>query len=194
MGLTLNAAADIKKSEDFITLNAQKDAYLTEVQLGLASYAISAHALNCKDAHVKVLEAFCHVITGAARGFIAQLNIEHYSEHQAVMDLLALKTDECTAFLNTHVSDILRHYKIANDLTVLPIPSVPFNFRRALEFHNGLTPAQANAGTEAPPPPLKQQRQLRLQAHHLPLLRLQMEQLLLQELKLPLLHHLLGAT
>ena len=51
MGMILIAPPEAKKSENYITLCTQKDAYVIKTQTGLASYTISTHDLNCKDVH-----------------------------------------------------------------------------------------------------------------------------------------------
>ena len=128
VGLDLNATPETKKSEDYTTLCAQKDAYIVEIRSGLAAYAKDAHALNVKSYRKTAFNAFCQLLFSAVNGHIAKLGINpnEYSAAQACMDLFALKTDECTAFLAISISDVLRHFKRANDLAVLPEPTVPY--------------------------------------------------------------------
>ena len=45
----------------------------------------------------------------------------------------------------TQESEILRHYKVAHGLAILPTPSVPFTFDKAIKYHNGVMPVQASA-------------------------------------------------
>ena len=132
-------------------LNATLQLAINQAQLTLASFAKQAHDLNRKDLRRSALEALCRLLHGATNGFLAQHNIAALGVHQAVMDVLAYKTDNVLSLLNVNIGTFLSTYKADYQLTLLPTPSFPYGFERVLASINGPPPGQLNDAS-APAP------------------------------------------
>ncbi len=80
----------------------------------------------------------------AAKGFIAQVGIEGYDAHIAVMDLLATQTNDVITPLSVNVQDFLVIYKEAAKLTFVPTPTITHSMSGVIDQVNGATaPAEA---------------------------------------------------
>ena len=86
--LPLNVLPEVVESEGFITLDAQKE---------LMAYVMSAPDFNRLSTSKLTQKAFCLAMYKGACGFIAQIGIVGYGADQAVMDVLALYTDDLTS-------------------------------------------------------------------------------------------------
>ena len=58
IGLTLNAVSEVKKSEDFIALNAQLEAEIAKTQSAFAGYALRAYNMTQQAHHQRFRKKF----------------------------------------------------------------------------------------------------------------------------------------
>ena len=161
IGLTLNTVEEVKQGEDFKALNVQLDSAIFECQQKLAGFAVKASALTRDAYHERFKSLFCKALAAAARGFIAEHDIQEYSAHQAVIDCIATYPDEMISPLNTSVTAFLKAYKAANEIPSLPEPTMtsmldengnPTFLVAEIQAVNNSTAAPP-AEAEAPPPP-----------------------------------------
>ena len=124
--LTLQPLEEVKASEDFIALQAR---LVTETEAlhrkWATEYSIIVDTWNCDTLLRRCQGHICFLLSQAARGFIAQFGLRNYTEHEAVMDFLALYS---SAVLRTplplDVPTFLRVYKETNKLRLLPKPTL----------------------------------------------------------------------
>ena len=124
VGPSLNIIHEVQQSKEFTDLNAQLNAFTNTVQLGYPKLAKQVHKLNTKALHKKVLDIYSTLLYTSVKGFITQYDIMNYIKHQAVLDLLALKTIYVTLFLKTDICELLKNYKVTHKLVLLPTPTV----------------------------------------------------------------------
>ena len=70
------------------------------------------------------------MLADGAPGFIAQFEVFGYGSHQAVVVLFALHTKEMLSPLNITVDGFIRAYRESYEVTVLPVPTMPYRFKR----------------------------------------------------------------
>ena len=158
IGLTLNAVDEVKKSEDFKTLNVELDTAIVECQKTLAKFAIKAHALTVDALHERFKKAFCTALPAIARGFMAEHDIQEYDPHQAVIDCIACNRDEMIAPLNTSISAFLKAYKAANELSTLPEPTMNTFIGHLVPEIRAINGEAPNAENETTQPPMNDSR------------------------------------
>ena len=81
--------------------------------------------------------AFCKLLPAAARIFLAQCGVESHRAHQVIMDLLAMHSDEILSPLNNTLIDFLVIYIKANELLILPSPTVLNDIYEVIDAVNG---------------------------------------------------------
>jgi hypothetical protein len=69
IGLTLNAVSEVRESEDFITLNAQLNAEITQTQRALAGYALCAFKMTTRAHLQRFRKNFIKLLPAVARIF-----------------------------------------------------------------------------------------------------------------------------
>jgi hypothetical protein len=149
-GLTLQAMDEVKETEDYKSLCSQLAVRIKEIQRELAlDYTIQVDDLNCRALWQRFLASFCELLPKATKVFIAQHGINGYTEHQAVLDLVATLPDEALASIKMTTCEFLLLYKTTNMIAVMPAPTVQHNLQSVLNKINGPPPA----GATAPPPP-----------------------------------------
>ena len=105
--LSLQAPKEVRRCEDFIMLDMQKEAALQECKLKMASFAKASYTLACTHFREQHISQFSLLLAKAAGGFIAQLNIKNWNKHTAIMDLLALHADNVLSPFNASLLDFL---------------------------------------------------------------------------------------
>ena len=153
IGLTLNAVSEVKKSEDFIALNAQLDAEIAKTQRAFAGYALRAYNMTQHAHHQRFRKKFAQLLPAAARIFGAELCLSAYREHQGVLDLLATHQDVVLSPLNITNVDFLVLYREVNELAHIPSPTVPNNIDHVIAAMNGPRPGEGSL-PQPPPQPL----------------------------------------
>jgi hypothetical protein len=73
----------------------------------------------------------------AAKGFIAQAGADGYDANTAVMDLLAMHSNDVITPLNVNTHDFLILFKEATRLTIIPFPTVLHNLADVINKVNG---------------------------------------------------------
>ena len=141
-GLTLNAVQEVRESEDFITLNMQLEAEIAQQQRTNASFALRVYGMNRRAHQRRYKNTFCKLLPAAACVFLAQFGVEFYGGHQVVMDLLAMHSDEMLSPLNITLVDFLVMYREANELAILPSPTVLNNIYHVIDVVNGPRPGE----------------------------------------------------
>jgi len=131
----------VKESKDFKTLHSQMavklDAFKREMT---KDFILAAEALTVKALKEKFQGSFCVLLASAAQGFIALTGTLAYSNHEAVMDLLA--TTPTLLIAEPYTSDLdsfLRLYKTTHQLRCLPSPTVEHSLEEVLLGINGPT-------------------------------------------------------
>jgi hypothetical protein len=74
--------------------------------------------------------SFCHLISMAAKGFIAQAGAKKYNANAAVMDLLAMHGNDVTTPLNANAHDFLVLF------TIIPFPTILHNLTDVINKFN----------------------------------------------------------
>ena len=141
-GLTLNAVQEVRESEDFITLNMQLETEIAQQQRTNAAFALRVYDMN-RRAHLRRYKnTFCKLLPAAARVFLAQFGVEYYGVHQVVMDLLAVHSDEILTPLRITLIDFLLLYREANEIAILPSPTVLNDIYHVIDAVNGPRPGE----------------------------------------------------
>jgi hypothetical protein len=80
----------VKDCKDFKTLQTKLLADLEATRRRITrEYILPADNLLCLALKRRFQHSICRLLTSAALGFIAEIDIKNYTEHEAVMDLLA---------------------------------------------------------------------------------------------------------
>lgn len=149
IGLTLQGIDEVKETEDFKSLCSHLAVRLEEIQRELAKdFAMRVDDMNRRALWHRFLASFCELLPKAVKVFIAQHRISGYSEHQAVVDLIATLPDEVLSATKMTTREFLIFYRKTNSIAVLPTPTVQHNLANVLNEINGPTPSVATA----PPP------------------------------------------
>jgi hypothetical protein len=98
--------------------------------------------MNVKALQKRFQLSFCRLLSSAAKGFIAQVGIEGYEAIVAVMDLLALHSDEVLKTLNVNTHEFLVLLKEATGTTIIPSPTVEHSLSEALNKINGTSSSE----------------------------------------------------
>ena len=114
IGLTLNAVSEVRESEDFITLNAQLNAEISQTERTLAGYVLHAFKMTTRAHQQRFRKNFAKLLPAAARIFGGELGLFSYGEHQAVVGLLARHSDAVLSPLNITLVDFLVMYQDMN--------------------------------------------------------------------------------
>ena len=132
--LSLQVPRDLRQCKDFMALDTQKEAALRECKLKMAGFAKATYSLTRTYYRDRCVEYFCTLLSKAAGGFIAQLDIKSWGKHKAIVDLLALHADEVISPLNIAIGPFLLAYMAAHDMedADLPAPSVNPNNNQAV--------------------------------------------------------------
>ena len=90
VSVTLQSCNKVTKCKDFKTLQlkplADLDATRRKITIEYSLPADNLHQLALKR---RFQQSLCRLLTSAALGFIAEIDIKNCTEHEAVMDLLA---------------------------------------------------------------------------------------------------------
>ncbi len=149
IGLTLQGIDEVKETEDFKSLCSHLAVRLEEIQRELAKdFAMRVDDMNRRALWHRFLASFCELLPKAVKVFIAQHGISGYSEHQAVVDLIATLPDEVLSATKMTTREFLIFYRKTNSIAVLPTSTVQHNLANVLNEINGPTPSVATA----PPP------------------------------------------
>jgi hypothetical protein len=87
--------------------------------------------------------SYCWLLSLAAKQFIAQVGTEGYNKSVAVMDLLAMRSNDIAAPLNVTPHDFLVLCKGATGLTNIPTPTVDHSMTELINKINGTPPLEA---------------------------------------------------
>ena len=150
--LTLSPMDEVEKSEGYKALHSQLEVEIATIRREWTlKYTNVVHDYNRRALSTRFKHAFCKLLPEAARCFIAEHDVKNYGIHQAVMDLLASYPDEVTAILNDTPRHFLRSYKEANELTVLPMPTVKGvkDLTMIISSLNGPTPREIEVSEAA---------------------------------------------
>jgi hypothetical protein len=96
------------------------------------------------------LASFCKLLPKAAKVFITQYRIEGYTEHQAVMELVATLPDKVLASIKVTTCKFLIFYKKMNAIAIIPMPTIQRNLQTELNEINGPPPLGAMAHPTQP--------------------------------------------
>lgn len=131
-GLTLQTLDTVKDSSDFKALQRQMAADLDTFKREMTTkYILGSDKITVDALRLIFQQSFCQLLFTAAQGFIALTGITHYTEHEAVMDVLA--TTPGILITDPYASDLeqfLRLYKATNSLHHLPSPTIEHNTLR----------------------------------------------------------------
>ena len=124
--LTLQPLDEVKASKDYQALHSR---LVTETEAlhrkWATEYSITVDKWNSDALLRRCQNNICLLLSQAARGFIAQFSLRNYTEHEAIMDFLALYS---SAVLHTplplDIPTFLRVYKDTNKLRLLPKPTL----------------------------------------------------------------------
>ena len=123
---TIQPLDEVKESKDYKALHTRLVADTEALQRRWANeYANVVDGWNDEVLLRRFHLSVCTLLNKAARLFIAQLGIQHYSADEAVMDLLTTSlTTIIGTPLPTDLHTLLTIYKEANNLSRLPTPTV----------------------------------------------------------------------
>ncbi len=82
--------------------------------------------------------AVCKWMRGLAQAFTAQQGVNNYSKDVAIIDLIAKHRDDILVPLGMTTKTFLAAYKAANNLQVIPSPTINFDFQGLLDKINGM--------------------------------------------------------
>jgi hypothetical protein len=151
LGIVLQAMPEVQESQGFKTLCSNLTAVLEKFRVVITTeYVLKANDLNVEAKKTRYFATVCKWICGLAQVFIAQQNIQNYSEDVAVLDLIASNQDEVLASHGIPLPNFLAAYKGANNLQGIPTPTINFNFQEELNHANG-TPNLGEEETPIPP-------------------------------------------
>ena len=127
-GLQLKALSEVEESEEFKTLNAAMQKRIDEFKRELTiKFMLKSEEMNLKAHRARLLTSFCRLLTEFAKGLIAEQGLVNISEHQLVIDFLAMKTNHVIAVTNATVMSFLQSYQEVHALAVIPTPSVNYD-------------------------------------------------------------------
>ena len=151
VGMTLQALVEVQKTTGFKSLQ-DKLALATEVlrRNWASRFVLPVQELNCGALKKRYQLAVCRLLTMAAKGFIAQVGIEGYNTHLAVVDLLVTHTDEVTAPLSVNPRNFLDLYKEAVKLTTVPAPTVLHSMMGVIDEVNSVATSATGQDDSAP--------------------------------------------
>jgi len=138
----LNSVSEVRESEDFITLNAQLNAAISQAQRTLAGLMLRAFNMTQRVHLQRFRKKFAKLLSAAARFFEAELGLSSYGYHQAVVDLLARYSDAILSPLNITLIGVLVLYRDANELAIIPSPTVLNNIHHVIAVVNGPHPGE----------------------------------------------------
>ncbi len=75
---------------------------------------------------------------GLAQAFTAQQGVNNYSEDVAIIDLITKHRDDILVPLGMTTKTFLAAYKAANNLQVIPSPTINFDFQGLLDKINNV--------------------------------------------------------
>ena len=88
--VTLQVTEEVMESKDFKTLQLKLSANLETTRHRITNdYFLPAEELHCLALKRRFQLSICRLLTSAALGLIAKIDIKNYTKHEAVMDLLA---------------------------------------------------------------------------------------------------------
>ena len=151
IGLTLNSVSEVRESEDFITLNAQLNAEISQAQRTFAGLMLRTFNMTQRAHLQQFRKKFAKLLPAAARIFGAELGLSSYGYHQAVVDLLARHSDAILSPLNITLIGVLVLYRDANELAIIPSPTVLNNIHHVIAVVNGPRPGEDALQLQEPP-------------------------------------------
>lgn len=149
IGLTLQALDEVKKTEDFKALHTQLEVELDKTRRTWTSkYALPVEKMNCNALKRRFQESFCSLLASAARGFIALAGTSNYTEHEAILDLLAISPQLVLREpIAKTPNEFLLLYKQSNNIAYIPSPTVEHSLKDVLTGINGTTRARRQPNT-----------------------------------------------
>jgi hypothetical protein len=138
-GITLQALAEVQKTTGFKNLHDELVLATEALRRDWAlRFVLPIQELNCGALKKQYQIAVCRLLTMAATDFIAQVGIEGYNAHLAVVDLLVTHTDKVMAPFSVNPHDFLDLYKEAAKLTTVPAPTVLHSMMGVIDEVNGV--------------------------------------------------------
>jgi hypothetical protein len=124
--VTLQSCEEVRDCKDFKTLLTKLLTDLDATRRRITKeYLLPADNLLCLALKRRFQHSICRLLTSAALGFIAEIDIKNYTEHEAVMDLLA--SSPHLMLVNPISKDhreFLLLYKEAHTLKFVPRPTI----------------------------------------------------------------------
>ena len=143
VGLKLQAVSEVTESSGFKALNDELTGEIEAIRRDWAKrFVFPAYDMNVKALQKRFQLSFCRLLSSAAKGFIAQVGIEGYEAIVAVMDLLALHSNEVLKTLNVNTHEFLVLLKEATGKTIIPSPTVEHSLSEALNKINGTSSSE----------------------------------------------------
>ena len=119
--LALEASPEVKKGQEYQALAAEAANVITECQTKLKGLVLKCLKINLSDLKLKVQKSFATLIPKIAKGFITHDNVNNYTRHQSVVDLLATNYDAVTCHLKK--DDFIKLYCEVNKVKSLSSPT-----------------------------------------------------------------------
>ena len=143
LGIVLQAMPEVQESQGFKTLRNGLTADLEKFRIFITKeYIIKANDLNVAAKKMRYHVAVCKWMRGLAQAFTAQQGVNNYSEVVAIIDLIAKHRDDILVPLGMTTKTFLAAYKAANNLQVIPSPTINFDFQELLDEINGTPPGE----------------------------------------------------
>ena len=132
--VTLQATEEVMESKDFKTLQLKLSADLDATRRRLThDYFLPVEDLHRQSLKRRFQLSICRLLTSAALGFVAELDIKNNNEHEAVMNLLATSpTYLLVDPIANDAREFLLLYKEAHKLNFVPLPTIEHNALKSL--------------------------------------------------------------
>ena len=141
--MKFQAVSEVTKSSGFKALEDELTEAIEATRRDWAKrFVFPVFNMNVNALRKRFQLSFCRLLSLAAKGFIAQVGIEGYDHTVAVMDLLAMHSDDVIAPLNVTIHGFLVLLKEAMGATIIPSPTVDHSLSEVIHKINGTSPSE----------------------------------------------------
>ena len=123
--VTLQSKDEVTECKDFKALQLMLSVDLEETRRRITiKYILPADNLHCLALKRRFQLSICRLLASAALGFIAEIDIKNYNEHDAIMDLLSTSpTSLLTSPIARSYQEFALLYKEEHKLKFVPLPT-----------------------------------------------------------------------